>query len=92
MKRLWKKFIDRMTTSCIKMPYQCAINGVICGLFAAMFFSWRDTDLADRVVGYFMLFMWAVYSYFLARAVDTLRVEDTVPQPDQLVGMHLDQK
>jgi hypothetical protein len=92
MERFWKKLIDRMTTNCIKIPYHFAFNGVMTGLFAAMFFSWHNADRVDKLLGYFMLFMWAVYSYFLARAVDRLRDADPVSQPDQLVGLHLDQK
>ncbi len=38
------------------------------------------------------MFMVIFNIYFLARAVDTLHVEDTVPLPDQLVGLHLNQK
>ena len=92
MKRPSIKLVDRITTHFINHPYQRAATTVIWGLWAVMIFSWHHTSLVDPVLGYCMIIMVIFNIYFLARAVDTLRVEDTVPQPDELVGMHLDQK
>jgi hypothetical protein len=89
MKRFWKKIIDNATNSTIKQPYLKASMGVLFGLMAG---TWRDNSLVGYVLRFGFLFMVFVHIYFLARAVDTLRVEDTVPQPDELVGMRLNQK
>jgi hypothetical protein len=92
MKRLWAKCVDRITTGFINQPYLRAAWAVLYGLWGALYFNRHHTDFADHALGYFMIVMVIFHIYFLARAVDTLRVEDTVPQPDKLVGMHLDQK
>ena len=89
MKQPRTKYVDRITTGFINQPYLRAAMIVMCGLLAG---TWRDHSLVGYVLLFGFLFMALVHIYFLARAVDTLRVEDTVPQPDQLVGMHLDQK
>jgi hypothetical protein len=92
MKRPSTKLVDRITILFINHPYERAVVTVISGLWAVMIFSWHDDVHAEHFAGYFMILFTAVNVYFLARAIDTLRVEDTVPQPDQLVGLHLDQK
>jgi hypothetical protein len=89
MKRLWTKYVDFVTTQFINHPYQRAALAVIFVLWAALYFN---SHHADHVLGYFMIFAVIFIIYFLARAVDTLRVEDTVQQPDELVGMHINQK
>jgi hypothetical protein len=92
MKRPSTKVVDRITTGFINQPYLRAAMIVMYGLLAALWFNPHHADLADHILGYCMIFMVIFHIYFLARAVDTLRVEDTVPQPDDLVGMHLNQK
>jgi hypothetical protein len=92
MKRLWKIYVDRMTTGCIKMPYFFAFNGMTSGLIAVVIFSRHDTDLVDKFVGFSVIFAGAVQIYFLARAVDRLRNDDLVSQRDELMGLHLNQK
>ena len=92
MERLRTKLVDRITTQFINHPYPRAAWAVLYGGWAALWFNPHHADLADHVLGYCMIFMVIFHIYFLARAVDTLRVEDTVPQPDDLVGMHLNQK
>jgi hypothetical protein len=89
MMRLWKKIVHNATSLTIQQPYLSAATVVLFALMAGM---WRDHGLAGYVFRFGFLFMAFVRIYFLARAVDTLRVEDTVPQPDALVGMHLNQK
>jgi hypothetical protein len=89
MKRFWTKYVDRITTGFINQPYPCAAMTVMSGLLAV---TWRDHSLVGYVLRFGFLFMALVHIYFLARAVDTLRVVDTVPQPDDLVGLRLNQK
>jgi hypothetical protein len=92
MKQPRTKLVDRITTGFIHQPYPRAAMAVMCGLLASLYLRPHHNDVAYLVLGYCFLFMAGFNIYFLARAVDTLRVEDTVPQPDELVGMHLDQK
>ena len=92
MKRPSTKLVDRITTGYINQPYLRAAMTVIYGLWAALFFNPHHADLTDHILGYFFLFMVIFNIYFLARAVDTLHVEDTVRQPDELVGLNLNQK
>jgi len=92
MKQPRTKYVDRITTGFVNQPYLRAAMTVMYGLLATTYLRPHHNDLASHVLGYFFMLMVMFNLYFLARAVDTLRVEDTVPQPDQLVGMHLDQK
>ena len=92
MMRPSAKLVDLITTGFINQPYPRAAMAVMCGLLAPLYLRPHHNDLSYHVLGYCFLFMVIFNIYFLARAVDTLRVEDTVPQPDELVGMHLDQK
>jgi len=92
MKRPSTKCVDRITTGYINQPYLRAAMAAMCGLMASLFLGPHYADLASHILGYCFIFMVIFHLYFLARAIDTLQVEDTVPQPDQLVGMHLDQK
>ena len=92
MKQPRTKYVDRITTGFINQPYLRAAMAVMSGLLASLFLGPHYTDLASHILGYCSIFLVMFHLYFLARAVDTLRVEDTVHQPDELVGMHLDQK
>jgi hypothetical protein len=92
MKRLWKKNVDRITTQFINHPYERAALAVMFGVMAIPYLSRHDSNLADHVLGYCLIFSVIFHIYFLARAIDTLRVEDTVPHADELVGLHLNQK
>jgi len=92
MKRLWTKYLDRITTIFINQPYMYALLAVMFGLFSRPYLSRHDTDLADPVLGYSMLFMAVFFILFLARAVDKLRDGDSVSRADDLDGLHLKQK
>jgi hypothetical protein len=92
MKQPRTKYVDRITTGYINQPYLRAAMAVMSGLLASLFLGPHYTDLASHILGYCFIFLVMFHLYFLARAVDTLHVEDKVPQPDELVGMHLDQK
>ena len=92
MKRPSTKYVDRITTGYINQPYLRAAMAAMCGLMASLFLGPHYADLASHILGYCFIFMVIFHIYFLARAIDTLHVEDKVPQPDELVGMHLNQK
>jgi hypothetical protein len=92
MKQPRTKLVDRITAAFINQPYLRAAMTVMFGLLASLYIRPHDADIAYRILGYCFLFMVIFNLYFLARAVDPLHVEDKVPRPDELVGMHLEQK